>query len=86
MVHIFKIDDVYSCVDTNSGSIHIIDEITYKLLENDSFKSTSSLDKLYSEFGKESVDEAVSEINELIENKMLYTDSIELKKNMKTAV
>ncbi len=93
MVHIFKIDDVYSCVDTNSGSIHIIDELTYKLLENDGYKNLNgkisfnkSIDKLYVEFGKESVEEAITELNELIDNKMLFTDSIELTKNMKTAV
>lgn len=86
MVHIFKIDDVYSCVDTNSGSIHIIDEITYKLLENENFRNESIINNLYEEFDKQSVDEAIAEINELIENKMLYTDSIEVNKNMKTAV
>ena len=86
MVHLFKIDDVYSCVDSNSGCIHIIDEITYRLLENDRFRDKNGLNELYAEYGKNVADEALAEINELIENKMLYTEEIKINKSMKTAV
>ncbi len=86
MIHLFKIDDVYSCVDTNSGCIHIVDEITYKLLENENFKDEKKIEALSIEFGKENVAESISEIKELISSDMLFSEDVEVIKNMKPVV
>ena len=86
MIHTFKIDDVYSCVDTNSGCIHILDEVTFDLLENESFRNQKEIEKLYKKHGKENVDEAIGEINQLIEDGMLFAPDLTINKNMKTAV
>lgn len=82
MIHLFNIDDVYAVVDTNSGSVHILDEISYSLLENEKFKDAKETQKLIDKYGKDNIDEALSEINELIENKMLYTEPIVINKKI----
>ncbi|QSX06327.1 thioether cross-link-forming SCIFF peptide maturase [Sedimentibacter sp. zth1] len=86
MVHLFKIDDVFSAVDTNSGSVHILDEITYDLLQDECFRTEEELNKLLNKYSKEEIDEAIGEIEELIKNGMLYTEPVNVNKHIKTAV
>lgn len=86
MIHIFKIDDIHAVVDTNSGLVHIVDEIVYELLNDEKFKSDEKLKPLYEKYGQGITDEAIEEINYLIENKMIYTEDIVLNSLIKPAV
>ncbi len=86
MIHVFKVDDVYGVVDTNSGLVHIVDEIIYDLLVDEGFKSSDKIQNIYNKYGQVTVDEAISEIKYLIENKQLYTDEIVIKNKIKPVV
>lgn len=86
MIHVFKIDDVYSAVDTNSGCVHILDEISYDLLNDDNYKNEEKIKELSIKHGKENIDEALEEIKYLVEKEMLDSEEVELNKSMKTVV
>ena len=86
MIHVFKIDDMFAAIDTNSGLVHIVDEIIYDLLENDSFRSEDRVKEISSEYGQDITDEAIQEINYLIENKMLYTEDTKIENKIKPAI
>ncbi len=86
MIHVFKVDDVYGVVDTNSGLVHIVDEIIYDLLIEEKFKSIDKIQDIYNKYGQVTVDEAISEIKYLIENKQLYTEEIVIKNKIKPVV
>lgn len=73
MIHVFNIKDLYFAVDTNSGLVHAVDEIIYELLIDEKFKDKNKFNQLFEKYGEETVKEALSEINYLIDNKMLYT-------------
>lgn len=74
MIHVFKVGDIHAVVDTNSGLVHIVDEIIYDLLNEESFKSNEKIEKISSKFGQDVTEEAITEINYLIQNNMLYTE------------
>jgi len=86
MIHVFKVDDVYGVVDTNSGLVHIVDEIIYDLLIDEGFKSSDKIKDFYNKYGQVTVDEAVSEIKYLIDNKQLYTEEIVVKNKIEPVV
>ena len=86
MIHLFNMKDLYFAIDTNSGLVHAIDEIVYELLIDDKFKSENMLSRLNDKYGEKTVNEAVSEINYLIDNKMLYTEEINYTNKIKPAI
>jgi uncharacterized protein len=77
---------MYGVIDTNSGLVHIVDEIIYDLLNEESYKSEKMLKNIYLKYGQDITDEAVSEINYLIENKMLYTEETVVGNKIKPAI
>lgn len=78
MIHKFKWDDINFVLDTNSGAVHSIDDITYDVLDflNGNFFDytedyiVKKLDKKYSE---KDIREAYSEILELFKNEKLFS-------------
>lgn len=86
MIHIFNIKDLYFAVDTNSGLVHAVEKIIYDLLMNEIFKDENKYSELYSEYGEDSVLEALSEIQYLIDNKMLYTEEIKYENKIKPVI
>ena len=86
MIHIFNIKELYFAVDTNSGLVHAVEKIIYDLLMNEIFKDENKYSELYSEYGEDSVLEALSEIQYLIDNKMLYTEEIKYENKIKPVI
>ncbi|HCS11905.1 MAG TPA: thioether cross-link-forming SCIFF peptide maturase [Clostridiales bacterium] len=86
MIHVFNIKELYFAVDTNSGLVHAVDKIIYDLLINEKFKDENKYSRLYSEYGEDSVKEAISEILYLIDNKMLYTEEIKYENKIKPVI
>lgn len=86
MIHVFNINDKYFATDTNSGLVHAVDEIVYDLLIDEKFKDEKKYIQLYDKYGKQTVEEAVSEINYLIENDMLYTAETNAVNKIKPAI
>ena len=86
MIHVYNIKDMFFAIDTNSGLVHAVDEIIYELLLDEIFKDKNKLIKLYDKYGEETVKEAISEINYLIDNNMLYTKDSVLVNKIKPAI
>jgi uncharacterized protein len=86
MIHVFNIKDLYFATDTNTGLVHAVDKIVFDLLINEKFKDENKYSELYIEYGESSVREALSEIQYLIDNKMLYTEDIEYVNTIKPVI
>jgi uncharacterized protein len=64
-------------VDVNSGVVHIIDELVFDLLDHNGLKNKEVLFKEYvDKYSKEEIEEAYSELEQLIEQGMLYTEDL----------
>ncbi|MDF2616249.1 MAG: Radical domain protein, partial [Sedimentibacter sp.] len=86
MIHIFKMDDMHFALDTSSGLVHVVDEIIYDLLTDENFKNEDKVNEIKNKYGNETTAEAVSEINYLIQHRMLYTDDANAANKIKPAI
>ena len=74
MIHTFKMKDEYYCLDVNSGTIHVIDELTNRVL--DIYKGDNRQDvhaALDATEDPGELDELLDEIDELIAAGQLFT-------------
>jgi len=73
MIHKFKMKDTYYCLDVNSGIIHVIDELTDKVLDiydgTNKEEVHATLDHVE---GPEALRDLLADIDELIKNEMLF--------------
>lgn len=77
MIHKYSMNGLFIVLDVNSGAVHIVDEAVYNVL--DFYKEMSEqeiINKLSDRFSQTELNEAIAEIKELEENKMLYTEDI----------
>lgn len=74
MIHKFQMDDVKMVIDVYSGAIHILDDLTYEMV--DLFESTSKVDLMskFSSYSKEEIEEAYEEIAALKQEGLLFTE------------
>ena len=80
MIHKYFLNGYYIVLDTNSGAVHLFDELPYKLLdylEENSIQNglpEAALRDLSSKFGEETVREAYDEILELYRKGQLFSE------------
>ena len=79
MIHKFKIDGYNIVLDVNSGGVHIVDDLTYDLLENiePPFSEECPKDvlkKLTKIYSEQDVIDCYNEIVELYNDKILFSD------------
>ena len=81
MIHQYKLNGYNIVLDTFSGSVHCVDDVSYDIIslydknvEKEDIKK-QILEK-YPELTKEDVEEAIGEVDTLIENKQLFTKDI----------
>ncbi len=75
MIHKYFLNDKYIVLDVPSGSVHLVDKLTYKLLDDYESLSEEDLKEKYSkEYGKDTVHTAINEIKYLIEEGLLYSE------------
>ncbi|BEP29125.1 thioether cross-link-forming SCIFF peptide maturase [Helicovermis profundi] len=75
MIHKFSQGDLYFLLDINSGSIHVVDEIIYKILDYYPEKEKEEvLEILSGKFKVEELNIAFDEIKELRKNGQLFTE------------
>lgn len=73
MIHKFKMKDKYFCLDVNSGIIHVIDELTDRVLDiYDGSNREAVHEALDATENASELDELMDEIDELIKEEMLY--------------
>ncbi len=79
-IHKFYLNDNYIVLDVNSGAVHLIDEITYDLLDYYLFKSVEeAYEILKNKYSIKDISEVYEEIKLLEENDLLYSDDIDIK-------
>ena len=80
MVHQYKNNGYDIVLDVNSGAIHVVDDVTYDVIEmyaaRENAADTSAeeiVTALSGKYGKEEVEEAIDEVQTLIKNEELFT-------------
>ena len=81
MIHKFKAKDVNILLDVNSGGVHVIDDITYDMLDyvEPPFDAECPKDvkaKLSDRYSAEDIEETYKEIVELYNEKLLFSDDV----------
>lgn len=81
LIHKFVQDNEYYVIDVNSGSVHMVDELVYDLLdENKLQKEEELIEAFKGKYEEEEIREALQDIKELISEGMLY--SLDLYENI----
>lgn len=74
LIHKFYQGGNYFALDVNSGAVHIIDELVYDILgENELKDKELVLEELKGKYKEEDILEAYEELQELIDEEVLYT-------------
>ena len=77
LIHKFIQQNDYFVIDVNTGAIHLVDKLTYDLLDEDNFRGEKELLNCFKDkYSEEDILEAISEINELIKNNLLYSEDL----------
>ena len=79
MIHKYKMNGINIAMDVNGGSVHVIDDITYDLLDYyEDFKNkTLDESELYikmNDYSIEDIKTTIGEVDELVEEGLLYTE------------
>lgn len=75
LVHKFNQGKDFYVIDVNSGVVHAVDELVYDLLDENNLKEKNEVLSL-NKYSKEEIEEAYSELKELIDNGLLYTEDL----------
>jgi uncharacterized protein len=75
LVHKFIQGNDFYVIDVNSGVVHAVDELVYDFLDENSLKEKEEIIGL-NKYPKEDIEEAFNELNELINNGLLYTGDL----------
>lgn len=82
MIHQYKNNGFNIVLDVNSGSVHVVDDLVYDIIElyetSDKESITDMMLTKYkaSEYSKQDIDEAIEEIEQLKEEGSLFTEDI----------
>jgi uncharacterized protein len=77
LIHKFIQDGEYYVIDVNSGSLHVVDEMVYDLLDSNSLREKKELiESFKNKYTVEDIEEVYSEIQSLIQGDMLYTEDL----------
>ncbi|WP_308534048.1 thioether cross-link-forming SCIFF peptide maturase [uncultured Peptoniphilus sp.] len=82
-IHKFYLNGKYVVLDIPSGSVHIVDELVYKII--DDYKKLNKeeiIEKYRENFSMKTIDEAIDEIEYLIEEEMLFSEDMKYLKPM----
>lgn len=87
MIHQYKLNGFNIVLDTFSGAVHCVDDVTYDIIKlYDEKVEKSKIEKMisdkYPNLKQEEIKEAIAGVDELIENKQLFTNDIFKGKNL----
>ncbi|WP_102400539.1 thioether cross-link-forming SCIFF peptide maturase [Haloimpatiens massiliensis] len=76
-IHKFIQNGEYYVLDVNTGSVHIVDELVYDLLNEEKLEALDELKCRYkNKYKDEDIHEAYNEIKELIKEGLIYTEDM----------
>ena len=65
MVHQYKNNGYNIVLDVNSGAIHVVDDVTYDVIEMfEEHSAKEIIEKLEEKYPKTEIEEAIEEVNE----------------------
>ncbi|MBR0483844.1 MAG: thioether cross-link-forming SCIFF peptide maturase [Oscillospiraceae bacterium] len=79
MIHKYEMNGLYIVLDVNSGGVHLVDELTYRMLDDavppfaDECPS-EIIEKLKSDFDVQDIIDCYAELKELAEQKILFAN------------
>ncbi|WP_139904393.1 thioether cross-link-forming SCIFF peptide maturase [Clostridium thermarum] len=74
LIHKFKQGNEYYVLDVNSGCVHIVDELIYDILDEEVVPNKAEvIDRLRGKYNAEEIEEALSDIEELLAEELLYS-------------
>ncbi len=77
MVHQYKNNGYNIVLDVNSGSVHVVDDLVYDIIALYENRSKEEIvTKLSADYKAEDIEEAYSEIEELVQAECLFTEDI----------
>lgn len=77
MVHQYKSNGYNIVLDVNSGSVHVVDDLSYDVISMyENSTKDDIVEKLKSDYSKEDVLEAYEEVSKLKEEELLFTEDI----------
>ena len=77
MVHQYKNNGYNIVLDVNSGSVHVVDELVYDMIAlYETHSKEEIIQELSGRYSKEDMEEAYSEIEELVKAECLFTEDI----------
>ena len=83
MIHKYNYKDQYIVMDVNSGAVHVVSDIVYDILDYYTEKTPEEIAGLLSgKYEPNEVQEAMADIQYLIDNEMLYTDDSQVTMDM----
>lgn len=75
MIHKYNMNGYNIVVDVNGGAVHVVDDVTYRVLD---FYEDKNLEEIISlladEFDRQKIEESYNEIEELVKEGLLYTE------------
>ncbi len=79
MIHKYEMNGLYIVLDVNSGGVHIVDELTYKMLDDAAPPFADEcpaelVEKLSGSFPEEEIRDCYQELKELAEQKILFAN------------
>lgn len=79
MIHKFKQDNDFILLDVNSGAVHLIDALTYEILDDfDGNNDADILRKFSGKYPAAEVSEVLSELHQLIDAEELFAPEIDV--------
>lgn len=75
MIHKYNMNGYNIVIDVNGGAVHVVDDVTYRVLDFYEEKNLEEIIELLSnEFDRKKVEESYEEIEELVKEGLLYTE------------
>ena len=79
MIHKYKLNGFNIVLDVNSGGVHVVDELTYDLLDNveppfDEKCPEKVINKLSKSYSREDIESCYQELKELYDEKILFSE------------
>lgn len=75
MIHKYKMNDYNIVLDVNGGAIHVVDDITYHILDHYQQKDLGEITAVLKEYPAEKIAEAYEEIQEMEKENLLFSSA-----------
>ena len=77
LIHKFIQDEDCYIIDVNSGAVHLVDKLVYDLIDEENLTTLEKLMvRFQDKYSRCEIEEAYEDINELVNNDMLYSGDL----------